>query len=159
VASLELPRLRAPGCSQAVGWLLRGLLVRPTTAVMSTVDRDTGRMFTLGLSTVHRDAGQTFTPLTTAAQATVDRIILPLETIDRRELLVAPKFVVARAEPATPGNFIPAARVPMVQAMVGRRTSPLETIGPLERVAPQFVAARAAGPVAREVAGTASRLT
>ena len=120
-------QLSAPVCSQAEGWLPRGLLVRPTTAVLSTVGRDTGRMFTLGMSTVHLDtdrmftlgvstvhldADRTFTPLTTAAQVMVARIMLSLETTGRR--------------------------------------------GPL--AAPQFVAARAAGPVVREAAGTASRL-
>ena len=95
--------------------MLHGLEVRRSTAELSTVGRDTDRMFTLGMSTVHRDAGQTFTPLTTAAQ-----VMLPLETTGRRELPAAPKCVAVRAEPVMPGNPMPGALAPMVQATTMR---------------------------------------
>jgi hypothetical protein len=118
-------------------------------------DRDVDRMFTLPI---------------TADPATVARIIRPLETTGRLELLGVPRPMAARvvgpAVRVTPKSLILLAemivrREPAAQTAVGRVTPmsltlPAEMIVRWELAAPRSMAARAVG---RVVVATTSRPT
>jgi hypothetical protein len=121
-------------------------------------DRDVDRMFTLPI---------------TADPATVARIMWPLETTGRLELLGVPRSMAARAVGpavrATPMSLILLAemivrREPAAQTAVGRAvrvtpmslTLPAEMIVRRELAAPRSMAARAVG---RVVVATTSRPT